>query len=82
MLRDIDKCYHSRVHDGKVESTNSFQQQDDYEGTNSGSKGILDQVGSFIEPHNQDMKVSKILTHCALINVNPRSMFTFSALSA
>ena len=49
MLRDIDKCYHSRVHDGKVESTNSFQQQDDYEGTNSGSKGILDQVGSFIE---------------------------------
>ena len=45
MLRDIDKEYHSRRHDGKVESTESFQEQDD-----GGIKGkIFDQVGSFIE---------------------------------
>jgi hypothetical protein len=48
MLRDIDKKYHSRRHDGKVESTESFSKQDDEEVVSEigGIKGIL---GSFIE---------------------------------
>jgi len=48
MLRDIDKEYHSRRHDGKLESTESFQTQDD-EATEIGGRGIFDRVGSFVE---------------------------------
>ena len=48
LLREIDKEYHSRLHDGKLESTESFkQQQDDNE--HADSKGIIDRVGAFIE---------------------------------
>jgi len=65
MLREMDKEYHARRHDGMVESTESFQKQDDTAnddddevvdaveeqiGINSeGNKGIFDRVGSFVE---------------------------------
>eukprot|EP00581_Thalassiosira_minuscula_P009713 CAMPEP_0183709146 /NCGR_PEP_ID=MMETSP0737-20130205/5250_1 /TAXON_ID=385413 /ORGANISM="Thalassiosira miniscula, Strain CCMP1093" /LENGTH=674 /DNA_ID=CAMNT_0025937161 /DNA_START=507 /DNA_END=2531 /DNA_ORIENTATION=- len=61
MLREIDREYHARRHDGKLESTESFQKQDDYDETllNNGkigsngisniNKGIFDQAGSFVE---------------------------------
>ena len=48
LLREIDKEYHSRLHDGKVESTESFKQQDDND-KYADSKGIIDRVGAFIE---------------------------------
>mmetsp|Transcript_31186 Transcript_31186/g.65756 ORF Transcript_31186/g.65756 Transcript_31186/m.65756 type:complete len:693 (-) Transcript_31186:15-2093(-) len=48
MLRDIDKEYHSRCKDGKVESTESFQKQDDGSAL-IGDKGIFDRAGSFVE---------------------------------
>jgi len=48
LLREIDKEYHSRLHDGKIESTESFKQQDDND-KYADSKGIIDRVGAFIE---------------------------------
>ena len=51
LLREMDEQYHKRISDGKVESTNSFQTQDDNnEAVNAVSnKGIFDSLGSFIE---------------------------------
>ena len=48
LLREIDKEYHSRLHDGKIESTESFKPQDDND-KYADSKGIIDRVGAFIE---------------------------------
>lgn len=55
MLRELDREYHSRRHDDKLESTESYRDQDDDDddvddGTNSDTnRGIFDRVGSFIE---------------------------------
>eukprot|EP00956_Cyclotella_meneghiniana_P031052 scaffold80420_cov49-Cyclotella_meneghiniana.AAC.6 len=51
LLREMDEQYHKRIRDGKVESTNSFQtQDDDNEAVNAMSnKGIFDRLGSFVE---------------------------------
>ncbi len=46
MLRDIDKEYHSRLHDGKEESTETFFKQDE-DVTTEGT--VFDRVGSFVE---------------------------------
>jgi hypothetical protein len=51
LLREMDRRYHKRLHDGKMESTNSFQSQDEI--GNSESKkfvdGIFDRLGFFVE---------------------------------
>lgn len=49
MLRDMDKEYHSRRRDGKKESTESFQNQDDEGAEIESKKGIFDRAGSFVE---------------------------------
>ena len=55
MLRELDREYHSRRHDDKLESTESYRDQDDDDdnvddGTSSDTnRGIFDRVGSFIE---------------------------------
>ena len=46
MLREIDKEYHARRHDGKVETTESFERQDD-EFTDE--TVISKRIGSFVE---------------------------------
>lgn len=72
MLREMDKEYHLRRHDGQVETTASFQQQDDNaKAKDGGSKdGIFDRVGSFIEASNflnntetQKKKVQHTMKH-------------------
>ncbi|KAL7517224.1 hypothetical protein ACHAWX_002159 [Stephanocyclus meneghinianus] len=62
LLREMDRRYHEKLHDGKTESTDSFRAQDDFvlvekeirSGEDvahdvKGTKGIFDIVGSFIE---------------------------------
>eukprot|EP00804_Cyclotella_cryptica_P009613 CCRYP_006317-RA/>CCRYP_006317-RA protein AED:0.24 eAED:0.24 QI:574/1/1/1/1/1/2/440/746 len=63
LLREMDRRYHKRLHDGKTESTDSFRAQDDVlfldreissrtykrDDIKVGTKGIFDIVGSFIE---------------------------------
>lgn len=56
LLRDMDRRYHKYLHDGKAESTISFQAQDELGGDDSRSfgntlesRGIFDSIGSFIE---------------------------------
>ena len=72
MLREIDKEYHLRRHDGRVETTKSFQQQDDNDKSKDGGSkdGIFDRVGSFIEASNflnntdtQKKKVQHTMKH-------------------
>jgi len=84
MLRDIDKEYHSRRHDGKVESTESFQDQDDETTETGGSKGIFDRAGSFVERTSnwafsnktnitaQDQQSHHSLKHC-----RPTAVFSY-----
>ena len=49
LLKEMDRQYHLRKHDGKLFSTETFQQQDDETNDISYSKGIFDRVGRFVE---------------------------------
>jgi len=48
LLREMDRQYHLRKHDGKEFSTEMFQQLDD-ETTTTKDNGIFDRVGKFVE---------------------------------
>jgi len=48
LLKEMDRQYHLRKHDGKEFSTETFQQQDD-ETAMTKNKGIFDRVGRFVE---------------------------------
>ena len=54
-IREMDIAYHQLKHDGKLESTDTFQGQDGREGGADATNGddvtanIVDQIGSFVE---------------------------------
>lgn len=48
LLKEMDRQYHLRKHDGKKFSTEMFQQQDDDTAARK-NKGIFDRVGRFVE---------------------------------
>ncbi|KAL7534441.1 hypothetical protein ACHAXR_005879 [Thalassiosira sp. AJA248-18] len=79
MLRDVDREYHSRRHDGKVESTESFQNQDD-----DSSKGIFDRAGSFVErtsnwafSNTTKSTADEQQSHHALQQCRPTAVFSY-----
>ena len=49
LLKEMDRQYHLRKHDGKEISTETFQQQDEETTTSNKNKGIFDRVGRFVE---------------------------------
>jgi len=49
LLKEMDRQYHLRKHDGKEFSTETFQQQDEETTTSNKNKGIFDRVGRFVE---------------------------------
>jgi hypothetical protein len=51
LLREMDRRYHKQLHDGKIESTHSFESQDKVGNIESKKfvEGIFDRLGFFVE---------------------------------
>jgi len=49
LLKEMDRQYHLRKHDGKEFSTETFEQEDEETTMSNKNKGIFDRVGRFVE---------------------------------
>mmetsp|Transcript_13444 Transcript_13444/g.27289 ORF Transcript_13444/g.27289 Transcript_13444/m.27289 type:complete len:704 (+) Transcript_13444:138-2249(+) len=49
LLKEMDRQYHLRKHDGKDFSTETFEQEDEETTMSNKNKGIFDRVGRFVE---------------------------------
>lgn len=83
MMREIDKEYHSRRHDGKLESTGTFDRQDD-EASETGGKGIFDRAGSFVERtsnwaflNKTNITGSEQQSHHSMKHCRPTAVFSY-----